>query len=77
LFFIARLLSMSLAKVDYFERAKRLAEIPLLQKQYEEQRVSDHQFHEEQEEERVSKRQISCVQSLLAYVSSSFSDVTG
>ena len=30
-------MSMSLAKVDYFERAKRLAEIPLLQKQYEEQ----------------------------------------
>lgn len=53
-------MSMSLAKVDYFERAKRLAEIPLLQKQYEEQRVSDRQFHEEQEEERVSKRQISC-----------------
>jgi len=59
LFFIA-CLCLSLAKVDYFERAKRLAEIPLLQKQYEEQRVSDRQFHEEQEEERVSKRQISC-----------------
>jgi translation initiation factor 3 subunit A len=42
-------------RVDYFERAKRLVEIPLLEKQYKEQIEQDKQFHEEMEEERVTK----------------------
>ena len=42
--------------MDYLERAKRLVEIPLLEKQYEEQRVKDRQFHEEQEEEKVGTK---------------------
>ena len=42
-------------QVDYFERAKREVEIPLLKKQYEEQKEKDRQFHEEFEEERVSR----------------------
>jgi len=41
--------------VDYFERAKRLEEIPLLQKYYEEERQRMKQVWEQQEEERVSK----------------------
>lgn len=42
-------------KIDYFERAKCLVEIPLLKQQYKEQIEYDKQFHEEQEEERVKK----------------------
>lgn len=41
--------------MDYFERAKRLEEIPLLQKYYEEERQRMKQVWEQQEEERVSK----------------------
>lgn len=41
-------------QIDYFERAKRMVEIPLLTKQYEEQKEKDRQFHDEYEEERVS-----------------------
>ncbi len=40
--------------MDYFERAKRLEEIPLLERFYESQRENDRKFHEDQEEERVS-----------------------
>ncbi|XP_053305829.1 eukaryotic translation initiation factor 3 subunit A [Spea bombifrons] len=40
-------------KIDYFERAKRLEEIPLIKKAYEEQRISDMELWEQQEEERI------------------------
>lgn len=40
-------------QIDYFERAKRLEEIPLIKKAYEEQRVKDMELWELQEEERV------------------------
>ena len=43
-------------QIDHWERAKRLVEMPLLEKQYKQQIVEDRQFHEEQEEERVSDR---------------------
>ncbi|KAJ7328582.1 Eukaryotic translation initiation factor 3 subunit A [Desmophyllum pertusum] len=42
-------------KMDYFARATRVEEIPLLKKQYEEHLVLDKQFWEEQEEERINK----------------------
>lgn len=41
-------------QIDYFERAKRLEEIPLIKKAYEEQRVKDMELWELQEEERVT-----------------------
>uniref|UniRef100_A0A673K231 Eukaryotic translation initiation factor 3 subunit A n=1 Tax=Sinocyclocheilus rhinocerous TaxID=307959 RepID=A0A673K231_9TELE len=41
-------------KIDYFERAKRLEEIPLIKKAYEEQRIKDMELWELQEEERIS-----------------------
>ncbi|XP_041424299.1 eukaryotic translation initiation factor 3 subunit A isoform X2 [Xenopus laevis] len=41
-------------KIDYFERAKRLEEIPPLKKAYDEQRISDMELWEQQEEERIS-----------------------
>ena len=41
-------------QVDHWERAKRLVEIPLLEKQYQQQIVDDRAFHEQQEEERVA-----------------------
>lgn len=40
-------------QIDYFERAKRLEEIPLIKKAYEEQRVKDMELWELQEEDRV------------------------
>ncbi|XP_075071656.1 eukaryotic translation initiation factor 3 subunit A isoform X2 [Mixophyes fleayi] len=40
-------------KIDYFERAKRLEEIPLIKKAYEEQRISDMELWEQQEAERI------------------------
>lgn len=40
-------------QIDYFERAKRLEEIPLIKTAYEEQRVHDMELWEQQEEERV------------------------
>ncbi|NXT13160.1 EIF3A factor, partial [Prunella fulvescens] len=46
-------------KIDYFERAKRLEEIPLIKTAYEEQRVHDMELWEQQEEERV--RVLKCV----------------
>ncbi|KAM9808732.1 eukaryotic translation initiation factor 3 subunit A [Syngnathus typhle] len=45
-------------KIDYFERAKRLEEIPLIIKAYEEQRVKDMELWELQEEERISNMKI-------------------
>ena len=48
---------LSFWQIDYFERAKRMVEIPLLTKQYEEQKEKDRQFHDEYEEERVSLAQ--------------------
>uniref|UniRef100_A0A1B6EIE9 Eukaryotic translation initiation factor 3 subunit A n=1 Tax=Cuerna arida TaxID=1464854 RepID=A0A1B6EIE9_9HEMI len=39
-------------KVDYFERAKRLEEIPLMKKSFDEKEVLDRKFWEQQEAER-------------------------
>ncbi|KAM8924504.1 eukaryotic translation initiation factor 3 subunit A [Pelodytes ibericus] len=41
-------------KIDHFERAKRLEEIPLIKKAYEEQRINDMELWEQQEEERIN-----------------------
>ncbi|XP_069610507.1 eukaryotic translation initiation factor 3 subunit A [Ranitomeya imitator] len=41
-------------KIDYFERAKRLEEIPLIKKAYDEQRIMDMELWEQQEAERIS-----------------------
>lgn len=40
--------------MDYFERAKRLVELQVLEQQYEEQRKADREFHMEQENQQVS-----------------------
>lgn len=40
-------------KVDYFERAKRLEEIPLLQASMKERQIQDQAFWEQQENERI------------------------
>lgn len=45
-------------KIDYFERAKRLEEIPLIKQAYEEQRIKDMELWELQEEERISNMQV-------------------
>ncbi|KAI4903439.1 hypothetical protein NFI96_014476 [Prochilodus magdalenae] len=45
-------------KIDYFERAKRLEEIPMIKKAYEEQRVKDMELWELQEEERISNMKV-------------------
>lgn len=45
-------------KIDYFERAKRLEEIPLIKKAYEEQRIKDMELWEIQEEERISNMKV-------------------
>ncbi|KAA0717853.1 Eukaryotic translation initiation factor 3 subunit A [Triplophysa tibetana] len=45
-------------KIDYFERAKRLEEIPLIKKAYEEQRIKDMELWELQEEERICNMQM-------------------
>uniref|UniRef100_A0A4W4H7D0 Eukaryotic translation initiation factor 3 subunit A n=1 Tax=Electrophorus electricus TaxID=8005 RepID=A0A4W4H7D0_ELEEL len=45
-------------KIDYFERAKRLEEIPLIKKAYEEQRVKDMDLWELQEEERINNMKV-------------------
>ncbi|KAM6067110.1 eukaryotic translation initiation factor 3 subunit A isoform 3-T3 [Chlamydotis macqueenii] len=45
-------------KIDYFERAKRLEEIPLIKTAYEEQRVHDMELWEQQEEERITTLQL-------------------
>lgn len=42
------------AQVDYFERAKRLVEVSLLQRQYEDQRKTDREFHTELENQKVA-----------------------
>lgn len=43
-------------KVDYFARAKRVEEIPLLVKQFEEQSVNDRMLWDEMEQQRVRLR---------------------
>ncbi|MBN3324343.1 EIF3A factor, partial [Atractosteus spatula] len=45
-------------KIDYFERAKRLEEIPLIKKAYEEQRIKDMELWELQEEERINNMKV-------------------
>lgn len=40
-------------KVDYFERAKRLEEIPLIQANMKERQLQDQSFWEQQEKERI------------------------
>ncbi|XP_067092323.1 eukaryotic translation initiation factor 3 subunit A [Osmerus mordax] len=45
-------------KIDYFERAKRLEEIPLIKKAYDEQRIKDMELWELQEEERISNMKV-------------------
>lgn len=40
-------------KIDYFARAKRLEEIPLLEEQYEKEKVINRDFWEQQEAERI------------------------
>lgn len=40
--------------MDYFERAKRLEEIPLLQESLKERQLQDQTFWEEQEKERIA-----------------------
>jgi len=47
-------------KVDYFERAKRLEEIPLLEKQYQVEKQEMKTTWENHEEERVSQEFIGC-----------------
>lgn len=44
--------------MDYLARAMRVEEVPLLKKQYEDQLVSDKQFWDEQEEERVRTQNV-------------------
>lgn len=66
--------NFSSLQIDYFERAKRLEEIPLIKKAYEEQRIKDMELWELQEEERVcwSRVQVSkikrCVEILFIYI---------
>ncbi|XP_010779589.1 eukaryotic translation initiation factor 3 subunit A-like, partial [Notothenia coriiceps] len=45
-------------KIDYFERAKRLEEIPLIKQAYEEQRIKDMELWELQEEDRISNMEV-------------------
>ncbi|XP_039284036.1 eukaryotic translation initiation factor 3 subunit A [Nilaparvata lugens] len=42
-------------KVDYFERAKRIEEIPLLQKMFEEKQVEDRAYWEQKETDRIAE----------------------
>lgn len=46
-------------QIDHFERAKRLEEVPLIKKAYEEQRIQDMELWEVQEEERVCNKNLS------------------
>ncbi|XP_072095736.1 eukaryotic translation initiation factor 3 subunit A isoform X2 [Mobula birostris] len=45
-------------KIDFYERAKRLEEIPLLKKSFEEQRIKDMELWELQEEERITNMKV-------------------
>ena len=40
--------------MDYLARAKRIEEVPMLQKQFEEEKKVNKEFWEQQEKERVS-----------------------
>ncbi|XP_049807625.1 eukaryotic translation initiation factor 3 subunit A [Schistocerca nitens] len=42
-------------KVDYFERAKRIEEIPLFEKAFKEKQIQDRKTWEEQEQERINQ----------------------
>lgn len=52
---MASILTSPVPQVDYLERAKRLEEIPLLQKSLEEKQVHDKAFWEQQEQERIKQ----------------------
>lgn len=43
-------------QVDYLERAKRLVELSLLEQHYEEQQLTDREFHVEQENQMVGTK---------------------
>ncbi|XP_078079365.1 eukaryotic translation initiation factor 3 subunit A [Mustelus asterias] len=45
-------------KIDFYERAKRLEEIPLLKNAFEEQRIKDMELWELQEEERITNMKV-------------------
>ncbi|XP_067858229.1 eukaryotic translation initiation factor 3 subunit A [Heptranchias perlo] len=45
-------------KIDFYERAKRLEEIPLLKQAFEEQRIKDMELWELQEEERITSMKV-------------------
>ncbi|XP_078269555.1 eukaryotic translation initiation factor 3 subunit A [Rhinoraja longicauda] len=45
-------------KIDFYERAKRLEEIPLLKNSFEEQRIKDMELWELQEEERITNMKV-------------------
>uniref|UniRef100_UPI00398EE453 eukaryotic translation initiation factor 3 subunit A n=1 Tax=Pristiophorus japonicus TaxID=55135 RepID=UPI00398EE453 len=45
-------------KIDFYERAKRLEEIPLLKKAFEEQRIQDMELWELQEEDRITNMKV-------------------
>ena len=47
---------LCVVQVDYFERAKRLVELALLEQHYEEQRLADREFHIERENQMVSTK---------------------
>ncbi|RZF44083.1 hypothetical protein LSTR_LSTR013138 [Laodelphax striatellus] len=42
-------------KVDYFERAKRIEEIPLLQKMFQEKQIEDRKYWEQKETDRIAE----------------------
>lgn len=45
---------LNFSQIDYFERAKRHEEVPLLEKQYAEEKVRNREFWQQQESDRVS-----------------------
>lgn len=59
-------------QIDYFERAKRLEEIPMIKKAYEEQRIKDMELWELQEEERVTPYSLSRQSAQMKRCSSAF-----
>uniref|UniRef100_A0A671F1Z4 Eukaryotic translation initiation factor 3 subunit A n=1 Tax=Rhinolophus ferrumequinum TaxID=59479 RepID=A0A671F1Z4_RHIFE len=56
--FIYNYICFHVFQIDYFERAKRLEEIPLIKSAYEEQRIKDMDLWEQQEEERITTMQL-------------------
>ena len=51
-------------KIDYFQRAVRLEEIPLLKEQCEVEKVQNREFFEEQEKERIEKLKAERIQAI-------------